>query len=147
MNRIIIILLAVLLTGCKHTEYVPMPEYHERVTARVDTVHVTDSVIESKTSILQEVDSAFLADLGIIEPPQKAWLLREREDKRKKSRSVRISHDTIMRTDSVAYPVEKKVYVRTLYRWQKVLLYIGTVALLWVLVWIARMLRRTNSLK
>lgn len=147
MDRIIIILLAVLLTGCKHTEYVPMPEYHERVTTHVDTVHITDSIRESKTSILQEVDSAFLADLGIIGPPQKAWLLREREDKRKKSRSVRISHDTIMRTDSVAYPVEKKVYVRTLYRWQKVLLYIGTVALLWVLVWIARMLRRTNSLK
>lgn len=144
MKHLLLIIAALIIVGCKPTEYIPVPEYHERVITRADTVHITDSVSERKTSILQEVDSAYLAGIGIISPPKKAYLLQVSNDKQKKNGLTRISHDTIIQRDTISrpYPVEKKVEVNVLYRWQKLMIGIGTIAVLFILVWIARALKR-----
>lgn len=146
MRKIIAIAFIALFmaAGCKHTEYITVPEYHERIVNKTDTVHITDSVRESKTSILQEVDSSFLAGMGIIRPPKTAYLLKEVHDRQEKSSLNHISRDTLIERDTirVPYPVEKRVEVNVLYWWQKTLMYGGTAAILAVIIWIARVLKR-----
>ena len=53
------------MTGCKPTEYITVPEYHERLVHSHDTVHQRDSFISNTTTTIREVDSAALAKLGI----------------------------------------------------------------------------------
>lgn len=144
LHSVAVLLMALITAACKRTEYVTVPEYHERVITRTDTLHIIDSVSERKTSILQEVDSAYLAKIGIISPPQKAYLLQVSNDKQEKNGLTRISHDTIIQRDTISRPcpIERRVEVNVLYRWQKLLIGIGITALLFILVWIARVLRR-----
>lgn len=118
-----------------------LPQHHERTESNSDSVHVSDSVSESKTSILQEVDSSYLAGLGIIKPPNKAWLLREQNNKREKSNKSHVRHDTIIERDTIPqpYPVTEYKYINELYWWQKLLIFSGIVTPVWFLmIWVNR---------
>lgn len=133
MGRVILLFLAVLFmtAGCKTTkkiEYVPLPQHHKRTESKKDSIHITDSVSESKTIILQEVDSPYLAGLGIVKPPNKAWLLRESHNIREKNSKSHESNDTVIEQDTilVPYPVIKQVEVNKLYWWQNLLMWAGS---------------------
>lgn len=136
------------LLGCKakkSLEYVPVPEYHWRTEEKTDSVNNTDSVSESTTAILQEVDSSYLAELGIIKPPSSAWLLRETHDKREKSSVNNTSVNTITLHDSVPvpYPVEVPVEVATpIPRWIGVLACLGLIPLSAFVIYIVCVIRR-----
>ena len=134
MGRIVFLFITALLTlaGCrssKSTEYVPvpLPQHHERTESSSDSVHTSDSVSESKTSILQEVDSGYLANLGIISPPKKAWLLQDRQIRLERKSLTHVSHDTIIELDTIPqpYPVTEYKYINELFWWQKLLMFSG----------------------
>ena len=146
MKKLFLGIALLLCYSCAHTKYieVPVPEYHVKVVNKTDTVHIADSVREYKTSILQQVDSAYLVSVGIINPPKSVWFLQETQTKQEKSTLNHVSRDTIIERDtiSVPYQIEKRVEVNVLYWWQKGLMWIGVVVLLAVIVWIVKVLKR-----
>lgn len=146
MGRVIIILLSALLmlAGCKtSTEYVPVKEHHERIVTRTDTIHERDTVSGQAQLILQPVDSAYLARLGIVSPPPSAWLLHQTETKRQIKTVYHAVHDTVIQRDTVPkpYPVEHIVYTNRLYWWQHALMWAGAVAPVTIGIYL---LRRRN---
>lgn len=72
-----------MLCGCKSTKYVPVE------TVKTEKVYIHDTTIVKNTTVrddstytktqmlLQKVDSAYLAMLGIINAPKEAWLLEK----------------------------------------------------------------------
>lgn len=143
------VVICLLLSSCK-TKYIPVPEYHYSHSHSSDTIKQTDSVFNEKETIIRETnksDSALLASLGIqLAEGQKAILILRRELESIKNEKNEVSHDTIIKNDSilVPYPVEGKVKP-----WEKVKLVsvgiVGTVitgALAGVVIWIRRRYRR-----
>ena len=125
-------LLITLLAGCKSIKYVPVETVKtERVEVH-DTVHVadtvkvieTDSTATTISTILQKVDSTYLAHLGIVNAPPEAWLLQTTTDTHTAHATdsqATHSETATHATDSVRieyrdrpYPVEK-----TLTTWQR----------------------------
>lgn len=112
MKRLLFLaaLAAVLLTACKHTEYVTVPEYHTD-TLRVvqntrDSIHIRDSIL-----VQMKGDSV------LVDRWHKEYVLKE-------------VHDTLYqsRTDSVPYPVPVPEYIeKELTRWQKAKMHFGLV--------------------
>lgn len=155
---IIACLLISLLGGCKTIKYVPIETIKtERVEVH-DTVHVddtvkvieTDSTATTISTLLQKVDSAYLAHLGIVNAPPEAWLLQTTTDTHTAhATDTQATHSETAThaTDSVRieyrdrpYPVEKP-----LTRWQQFCLDYGkvttgaTIALILLLaVWLFR---------
>ena len=104
--------------------------------------------------LLQKVDSSYLSQLGIINPPKEAWLLEKISEKKTVSskdvdtkKEEKTTKDSI-KVDSiqVPYPVE-----RNLTKWEKVKMDIGgitigacVVILLLIMVgFISKVLRKT----
>lgn len=121
-------LLAVLLmTGCKPTEYITVPEYHERLVHSHDTVHQRDSFISNTTTTIREVDSAALAKLGIQISGMKSAYLVEIDRLRQEMSSLQRSRsDTVLVRDSV--PVVKVVPAQ-LTAWQRAKVKFGEIVL------------------
>lgn len=119
-----------MLAGCK-TKYIPFPEYHARdsiyMRVQYDSVYHLDSIFIIEKAI---------GDTIYIEKIRYRYIYRD------KSRT-----DTLFvcRTDSVRVPIpfERRVEVKVIYWWQKALMIFGVAALLYVLIWIARALKRT----
>lgn len=137
---ILVCLLITLLAGCKSIKYVPVETIKtERVEVH-DTVHVadtvkvieTDSTATTISTLLQKVDSAYLAHLGIVNAPPEAWLLHTTTDTHTAhATDTQATHSETAThaTDSVRieyrdrpYPVEKP-----LTRWQQFCLDYGKV--------------------
>ena len=140
---LIIILLLCLLCSCTTTQYVPVETVkieketvHDTV-YKVKTVHLNDCTSVEKQSLLQEVDSSCLKQLGIINPPAKAWMLHTSEKKiEKKTQAESDTTKQITNRDSsrieyiqLPYPVEKK-----LTKWQQAKVDWGGWAMLTVVV-------------
>lgn len=143
MGRVILLFFAIvfMIAGCKTsktTEQVPvlLPQHHERTETNSDSVHTTDCVHESHTSILQEVDSGYLAGLGIVKPPPKAWLLRESKNKSEKKNTEHTGNQKIIERDTVPepYPVTEYKYINELYWWQEALMWAGAAYLLLIII-------------
>jgi len=143
------IIICVLLTSCE-TQYVPMPEYHYEHIHSTDTIKQTDSVFNEKETIIRETnksDSALLASLGIqLAEGQKAILILRRELESIRNEKSEVSHDTIVKVDtiSVPVPVEKKVSVgkKLRYRGQGALFGAATAGLIGVGLWLRRRYKR-----
>lgn len=112
---VITILVATLLfVGCK-TQYVPVETVHEYVHHHTDTVHRTDTVTNTKETVIREAtkaDSALLAQYGIqLRDNERMLLFLQRELEKEKSKEVEHATDTVIKVDSiqVPYPVEKKL--------------------------------------
>lgn len=144
------VVVCVVLSSCK-TQYVPVPEYHYEHTHSTDTIRQTDSVFNEKETIIRETnksDSALLARLGIqLQEGQTAILILQRELERIKSEKNEVTHDTVIKTDSinVPYPVEKKLSF-----WERARYYsLGGVCtavlfgIIGIALWIRRRYRRT----
>ena len=118
------IIIIAFLAGCK-TKYV-VPEYHETYVSRTDTVWKTDSVKDVQISIIQEVDSAYLNKIGIINPPKKAYLIQYSQNKEVSKSLIEYTTDTILKVDSVPKLIIKE---KELSKWQHIKMDAGVVAM------------------
>lgn len=102
------------LVGCK-TVYVPVESVHEYVHHQTDTIEKTDTVTNTKETIIREAskaDSALLAQYGIrLKDNERLLLFLQKELEQEKSKEIEHHTDTVIKVDSVQvpYPVEKKV--------------------------------------
>ena len=98
-----------LFTGCKHVEYVTVPQVRTEHHWHTDTVRQYDSThIDSKT-IIRELDSAAMAKYGIqMQANQRAWLVlqREMENRLRELEHMTAQRDTVRDSIPVPYPVE-----------------------------------------
>jgi hypothetical protein len=113
MKKLLIITSLAVLTGCKQTEYVVVPEYHTD-TLRVAQI-VTDSVYKHDSIYIHEN-----SDTVLIEKWHTVW-------------QNHTAHDTVYksRVDTIAkpYPVIKEVPAELTW-WQKTRMYAGDALLL-----------------
>lgn len=133
---LIAVLIAIVwLCSCK-TKYVPVEtvrtervEVHDTVEIANSTARSDSTTTETKT-LLQKVDSAYLALLGIVNAPKEAWLLQTSTTTKQKTTEQeyhqdkrRQSSDSV-RTEviEVPYPVE-----RELNKWEQFCLDYGKV--------------------
>ncbi len=123
---IIIGLASALLAGCK-TKYVSVPEYHEKLVSRTDTVWKTDSVKDVQISIVQEVDSSYLAKIGIINPPEKAYLVQNTNNKTSVSSLIEHKTDTLIVRDSIPKII---IQEKELSKWQRLKMDAGGAAMI-----------------
>ena len=115
MKKLLIIASLAVLTGCKQTEYVIVPEYHTD-TLRVAQI-VTDSVYKHDSIYIRQS-----GDTVLIEKWNTVW-------------QTHTAHDTVYksRVDTIAkpYPVVKEVPAELTW-WQKTQMYAGDALLLLV---------------
>jgi hypothetical protein len=120
MKKLLIIASLAVLTGCKQTEYVVVPEYHTD-TLRVAQI-VTDSVYKHDSIYIHEN-----SDTVLIEKWHTVW-------------QNHTAHDTVYksRVDTIAkpYPVIKEVPAELSW-WQKTQMYAGDALLLLLVVVLA----------
>ena len=119
------IIIITFLAGCK-TKYVTVPEYHETYVSRTDTVWKSDSVKDVQISIIQEVDSAYLHKIGIINPPEKAYLIQNSQNKEVSKSLIEHTTDTILKVDSVPKLIIKE---KELSKWQHLKMDAGVAAM------------------
>jgi hypothetical protein len=120
MKKLLIITSLAVLTGCKQTEYVVVPEYHTD-TLRVAQI-VTDSVYKHDSIYIHEN-----SDTVLIEKWHTVWQNHTARDTVYKSRV-----DTIAKP----YPVIKEVPAELSW-WQKTQMYAGDALLLLLVVVLA----------
>ena len=120
MKKLLIIASLAVLTGCKQTEYVVVPEYHTD-TLRVAQI-VTDSVYKHDSIYIRQS-----GDTVLIEKWHTVW-------------QNHTAHDTVYksRVDTIAkpYPVVKEVPAELTW-WQKTQMYAGDALLLLLVVVLA----------
>lgn len=119
------IIIIAFLAGCK-TKYVTVPEYHETYVSRTDTVWKSDSVKDVQISIIQEVDSVYLHKIGIINPPEKAYLIQNSQNKEVSKSLIEHTTDTILKVDSVPKIIIKE---KELSKWQHLKMDAGVAAM------------------
>lgn len=120
MKKLLFLLLtACLLTGCTTTKYVTVPEYHTDTLYKSRVVH--DSIWQHDSTYIREK-----GDTLIIEKWHNKYVIKELTDTFYQS-----SIDSI----PVPYPVEKLVE-KPLHWWQRTLMYIGSAAILLLLLYI-----------
>ena len=133
---LIAVLIAIVwLCSCK-TKYVPVEtvrtervEVHDTVEIANSTARSDSTATETKT-LLQKVDSAYLALLGIVNAPNEAWLLQTSTTTKQKTTEQEYHQDKrrqssdCVRTEvtEVPYPVE-----RELNKWEQFCLDYGKV--------------------
>lgn len=98
MKRLMFCLMAVFvlcLVGCKSKEYVTVPEYHTEYVLRSDTIHKTDSIYVK--------DSVFVYQKGDT-------IIKNKVSYRDRLQYIyKVKLDTIIKRDSIPYPVERKL--------------------------------------
>ena len=141
ISNIIVLAFLLLCVGCA-PRVVTVPEYHYERHNTTDTVMLHDSILRERNTIIREADSAMLSELGIrLQQGERAILVLRKELERAMSQQKEITHDTIVKCDSISvpFPVEKQ-----LSRWESLKLEAGGyvfavlfVVVLWfVFVWL-----------
>ena len=136
LTFILVILIVILCQGCKTIEYVPVPEVHTEYHHTTDSVFHTDSIIDRQTTIIQQVDSATMAQYGIkLEQAQKAWLIQSDRFYKEIERLKSAKTDTVLKTDSIPYPEPGPTeYIPAEFTaWQKFRMNLGGIAF-WLLL-------------
>lgn len=124
---VLIMLLSLLLAGCKSVQYVPVEKVKTEYVSRTDTVSKIDTIISEKETIIREADSGLIAKLGLqLKDNEKAILVLQKELERQVSKESEHKTDTVLKTDSVQvpYPVERK-----LTKWEQIKMDAGGIAL------------------
>lgn len=146
-SKIIVLTALMLCMGCA-PRVVTVPEYHYERHNTMDTVMMHDSILRERNTIIREADSAMLSELGIrLQQGERAILVLRKELERALSQQKEITHDTIIKTDSirVPYPVEKK-----LTKWQQLKIGAGEIilfvsCLIAVFLWLRFLVRRKTT--
>ena len=130
-----LVVILLLLCGCKSVEYVKVPEVHEVHHHHTDSVHTTDSVFNEKETIVMQLDSAEMAKYGIqLKAAERAWLVRTKELEREIERIMALRTDSTAKRDSIPYPVYVPTEVPAeLTWWQRTRIYMGD-ALLFIIL-------------
>ena len=124
----VVLLLLAMLTSCKTTRYVSVPEYHKEYINRTDTFLRSDTLFRLDSVVIRQQ-----GDTTVIEKIR--WQNRF-------VNVYKVKTDTIIKTDSirVPYPVEKK-----LSKWQQLRLDFGgwamgliVIVIFFVVVWLVR---------
>lgn len=132
-----VVLMIASLIGCKHVEYVTVPEVHTEYHHTSDTVRQVDSIIDRQTTVVREVDSATMAQYGIqLEHAQRAWLIQSDRLMREIERLKEVKNDTLVVRDSIPYPVEKIVEKPYTPKLVQVLAWVGGILIISVLGWV-----------
>ena len=131
IESLVICFFLAIFTGCKHVEYVTVPEVHTEHVYHNDTVHHTDSVRTERETIIREgrpEDSLMLAKLGIkLQQNERLLVLLQRELQEAKSELYESHTSDSAKVDSVMvpYPVEKIIKERYVPGFIKFLAWIG----------------------
>lgn len=114
------LLAIVAFASCTAGKAVVVPEVRQTVVHERDTVWRTDSVVRSSTTIIQQADSALMAEFGIrLKSMEKAWLVRQSTDKESSGSVTFISRRDSVVHDSIPVPYPKTEYKeKPLTRWQ-----------------------------
>lgn len=102
-------IMLILFTGCKHVEYVTVPQVRTEHHWHTDTVRQHDSTHTDRKTIIRELDSAAMAKYGIqMESNQRAWLVlqREMENRLRELEHMTAHRDTVHDSIPMPYPVE-----------------------------------------
>ena len=124
---VILIILSLLLSGCKSIQYVPVEKVRTEYINKTDTVNKIDTLISEKETIIREADSNLVAKLGLqLKANERAILVLQRELERQISKESEHKTDTVIKTDSVQvpYPVERK-----LTKWEQTKMDAGGIAI------------------
>lgn len=146
-SKIIVLASLLICVGCA-PRVVTVPEYHYERHNTTDTVMMHDSILRERNTIIREADSTMLSELGIrLQQGERAILVLRKELERALSQQKEITHDTIIKTDSirVPYPVEKK-----LTKWQQLKIGAGEIilfvsCLIAVFLWLRFLVRRKTT--
>lgn len=102
-----IAIITTIFASCAHTKYVTVPEVHTQYISRTDTFLQRDTFIDYNETIIREVDSASLAAYGILlENQKKAYLIQNSKLQKQLQEKQVILIDTVIKRDSIPYPVE-----------------------------------------
>ena len=124
----------IMLTACKNTEYITVPEIHEVHHHHTDSIKQTDSVRVEKETTIMQLDSAAMAKYGIqLKSAERAWLVKTAELEQRLQQLIENHTDTVHERDSVPYPVEviKEVPAKLTW-WQQMRIHFANIVL-WVL--------------
>lgn len=141
---VIALLSAIILQGCKDTEYITVPEKHVEHVYHTDSIKQVDSIITDREIIIMQLDSAAMAHYGIqLQKAERAWVVKTRELEQRIQQLQQLSAktDTIIREVPVPYEVVKEVPAK-LRGWQKTLMWIGATAVALAILLILLRLRR-----
>lgn len=107
---VIICALISMCCSCSHTKYVTVPEYHTQYVNKIDSIQVHDTLVHEKQTIIKELDSLALAEFGIaLEGQQKAFMVQINDLKCQVNSQKEVIRDTVIRRDSIPYPVVQEV--------------------------------------
>lgn len=115
-------MLLVLLTSCSTVKYVPVETTSVRTefVERTDTVTLVDSVYEYQREVVREVDSAYMAELGIhMQIAQRAWLVERSQLKNELSKANERFNYIESIHDSIEVPVIVEVE-KKLTKWEQI---------------------------
>lgn len=102
--------LITLLSSCKSVRYVTVPEVHTEYINKTDSILVRDTLISEKQTIIKELDSLAIAEFGIaLKGQKKAYLVQINDLKRQVNSQKEVIRDTVIRRDSIPYPVVHEV--------------------------------------
>lgn len=123
---------AVMLTACTTTKVVTVPEVHTEYVHTRDSIHHVDSVIKEKETTIMQLDSVAMAEYGIrLENAERAWLIKTKELERELQRLSQVKVDTVVKIDSIPYPVDRPVEVeKELSWWQELRLKLGNLMII-----------------
>lgn len=121
------LMIIICLTGCSSGKTVILPEVRQTVVHERDTVWRSDSIKESCTTIIQEADSALLAEFGIrLNNMEHAWLVRQSTARESKGNITFINHKDSIVHDSIPVPYPQTVYKdKEISVWQKIMMQLG----------------------
>lgn len=107
---IMVVIVILLMMGCKSVEYVPVVENHDVHHWHTDSVHQRDSVIRETQTTIMQLDSTAMAQYGIhLKSAERAWLVKTAELEREIERLMAMTSVKDSIHDSISYPVPVEV--------------------------------------
>ena len=136
------------LSGCKtKIVTVPVETIKTEYKFKTDTVKTTDSIFHETNTLIMQVDSAKMAELGIqIGQLEKAWLIKEKEYERLLNKHYESIHDTLIVRDTIPQIVTVE---KPLTRWQQwkqdigeILIVIALIGFIYLLIKVVSKVRK-----
>lgn len=136
VGMMVILFVLALLASCKQIEYVPMIQTHDVHHWHTDSVKEKDSTHHEKTTIIQQLDSAAMAQYGIqLKAAERAWLIKTKELEWQLQQLERLTADRDSVHDSIPVPVPViQTVEKELSWWQRTQMYAGDVLLIGLLI-------------
>ena len=136
VGSVVLLLILLLLSGCRSVQYVPVVEHHTETITERDSIIQHDSIIDIQQTIIREVDSVTMAQYGIeLKNMQKAWLIQTDRLQKQVNELLQSKIDSVVIHDSIPtpYPVIQEV-AKPLSWWQKLQITLGDVFMIGLLI-------------